>query len=514
MTRMKAGKGLYIALMVFVVAAAVIFSLVDRGEDTVRYHQHLQQPSEEKLGQKPETDELVTHLPIVEIDTKKDGQYQTIPGKAVMDESMNNVIGTAPGENGEREITATIKTFEKEGKWHSAADKADKQSSILVRVRGNSSVAFDKSNYRIKLTQEGDPLSSNDMSLLGMGASSDWALHGPFLDKTLIRNYMWMNISAEVMGYAPNVRFCELIIDGEYKGLYVMMETIEVEEERVKLTPYEAGDPVMSYMVHIEPKAELAKSIENFSFYAKKLEPDRQVEIDYPGEKYLTESVKEYIKTDFSEIEKAIYSGKAGSDSDFYLDFLDEDSFVDYYIIQEFVGNNDMFQASTYLYKDVRGKLTIGPVWDYNNVLDNYTNVMPAEGFLLSQNGFYSQLMKSERFVNKVISRYRELRKGVLSEEHLKSYIAETEAWLGSAVDRNYEVWGYTWDWKNIPMYERRRPDAGSEATFDDVNPSSYEEATEQMTDYMVSRGRWLDEHIESLKQYCRVSKNANTVLY
>ncbi len=514
MSNVRTGKRLYIGLTACVVAVAFVFHYVDGGEDTARYHQHLEQPGEEELGEKPQSDGLVTHLPIVEIDTTKDGVYQMIPGKAILDEQMNTVIGEETGEHGETEITARLKTIEKVGQWHDSQANADKESDILIHIRGNSSRAFDKSNYRIKLTEDGNPLVSKKLSLLGMEASSDWVLHGPFLDKTLMRNYMWMNLSAEIMGYAPNVRFCELILDGNYMGVYVMMESIEVSEGRVNLTRYEAGDPVMSYMVHIEPKAELLKSVETFSFYAKKLEPERQIEIAYPGVSYQTEAVKEYIQADFSEIEQAIYSNEAGSDPDFYIEYLDESSFVDYYILQEFVGNNDIFQASTYFYKDVRGKLHIGPVWDYNNVLDNYTTVMPADEFLVSQSGFYSQLMKSERFVDRVIARYQQLRKGVLSEEQLRAYIWDTEGWLGTAVERNYTVWGYTWDWSQIPMYERRRPDAGSDETFADVNPASYQEAIEDMIGYMVRRGDWLDAHIDSLRQYCQTSKNADTVLY
>lgn len=514
MIAVQKSRLIYAGVILCLLAAAALFTVLDGGEDTVRYHQHLQQPSESELGEKPESDGLVTHLPILEIDTTKDGERQKIPGKAILDAQQNMVIGEETGENGETEITARLRSIEAEGEWHDSEDEADYESDILIHIRGNSSRAFDKSSYRIKLTEDGNPLQKQSLPLLGMEPSADWALHGPFLDKTLIRNYMWMNISAEVMGYAPNVRFCELILDGEYMGVYVLMETIEVSESRVNLTPYEAGDPIMSYMVHIEPKTELDKSLETFSFYAKKLEPKRQLEIAYPGAKDLTEDVKRYIQADFSEIEQALYSDEAGSDPDFYLEYLDEQSFVDYYILQEFVGNNDMFQASTYFYKDVRGKLHIGPVWDYNNVLDNYTTVMPAEGFLLSQNGYYSQLMKSQRFVNKVISRYRQLRRGLLSEEYLRTYIQQTESWLGSAVERNFTVWGYTWDWTQIPMYERRRPETGSGETFADVNPASYGEATEAMVNYMVRRGKWLDAHIESLRQYCQTSKNAETVLY
>ena len=113
-----------------------------------------------------------------------------------MDEDMNEVIGAVTGDDGETDIEARIRTVEKEGRWHSLTDESDMESSMLIHVRGNSSRAFDKVNYRIKLTDEDDPLKSNDMPLLGMEKSSDWALHGPFLDKTLIRNYMWMNISS------------------------------------------------------------------------------------------------------------------------------------------------------------------------------------------------------------------------------------------------------------------------------------------------------------------------------
>ncbi|HJA68194.1 MAG TPA: CotH kinase family protein [Candidatus Mediterraneibacter cottocaccae] len=321
---MKRNRLIYAGVTVCVLCAAVLFTVLDGGEDTVRYHQHLEQPDESELGEKPESDGLVTHLPIIEIDTTKDGVYQKIPGKAIMDEQQNAVIGEETGENGETEITARLRTIEAEGEWHDSEGEADNESDILIHIRGNSSRAFDKSNYRIKLTGDNDPLQKRSLPLLGMEKSADWVLHGPFLDKTLIRNYMWMNISAEIMGYAPNVRFCELILNEKYMGVYVLMETIEVSESRVDLTQYEAGDPVMSYMIHIEPKAELDRSVETFSFYAKKLEPERQIEIAYPGRQDLTREVKEYIQADFSEIEKAIYSDEAGSDPDFYLEYLDD----------------------------------------------------------------------------------------------------------------------------------------------------------------------------------------------
>ena len=109
-------------------------------------------------------------------------------------------------------------------------------------------------------------------------------------------------------------------------------------------------------------------------------------------------------------------------DLDSCWEYLDLNSFVDYYILQEFLAVNDSFSASTYFYKDVRGKLHIGPVWDYNNVLDNFFTDLPESGFLLAQKGWFGQLMESERFVERVIDRYQELRAGILSDEAISGY--------------------------------------------------------------------------------------------
>ena len=179
---MRAGKGLYISLTAAILAVSLLFSLWDPDSSTVRYHQHREQSDEESLGAKPESDGLVTHLPVVEIDTSRNGQKQTIPGKAVLDDMMN-VVGESRGENGETEIRAKISTIEKEGEWHDSNGEPDVESDILIHVRGNSSRAFDKSNYRIKLIKNSTSSEKQELSLLGMKKSGDWILHGPFLDK-------------------------------------------------------------------------------------------------------------------------------------------------------------------------------------------------------------------------------------------------------------------------------------------------------------------------------------------
>lgn len=486
---------------------ALWFQSVDGGTDYVRYHQHLEQPSEAELGICPVcggTAELCTHLPIINIETGG----QKIPGYPVADE-LGTVAYYETGDNGEEEILVQFSTVSEEGVYHHPTDAPTQTGQALFRIRGNSSRWFSKSNYRLKLVEDDNPELETKQSLLGMTAGTEWSLHGPFLDKTLMRNYMWMNLSAEIMGYAPNVRFCELMLDGEYQGVYVLMEMISVDDGRVDITRYEDGDPITSYLVRIEPKTNPLKVLDNFTLYTYRMEEERHLELLYPGLIHQSQQVKDYVQTDFSEIEKMLYSADMVNGTADWQSVLDINSFVDYYILNEFLAINDSFTASTYFYQDVRGKLCAGPVWDFNNVLDNFFLSVPRREFILSQRGWFSQLMQDEDFVEAVISRYRELREGALSEEYLLTYVDQVEEWLGSAIDRNYEVWGFSFDPNQVSSRERRRPEIGSDLTLEELNPGSYEQAIDWMEDYMIDRGRWMDEHIESLRQYCHPSKGA-----
>lgn len=514
---MRKSLKVYLAGMAGIALAAAVFNFAQNNQAVVRYHQHLEEPvPAEACAETHDDGEFCTHLPIISIET--DGQ--TIPGKAIMDEN-EEAIAYETTESGETEITVTVTTYEKTGVYHHVTDEADQTSQASFRVRGNSSRAFPKSNYRIKLT---DDSGENDRSLplLGMTSGSEWALHGPFMDKTLLRNYMWMNLSAEVMGYAPNVRFCEVIIDGEYQGVYVLMETIAQGEGRVELTEYEDGDRAFSYIVRINKNTKLPgdnavdRFLNTFAYYTMRLEPLRQMELLYPGSSHQTDEVKSYVASDLSEIKRYLYSQDMVKDPDSIWDYLDMQSFADYYILQEFLAVNDMFSASTYMYKDVRGKLHIGPAWDYNNALNNFFVDLTDAGFLLNQKGWYDQLMKSESFVNYVISRYRHLREGVLSQESIESYTYEVCAWLGPAIDRNFEVWGFSFDSSQLKSYEGLRQNAAGSSNAgksdEELNARSYEEAIEMMLEYADDCGDWMDNNIDSLLQYCHASKNANDV--
>lgn len=478
------------------ILAAALFS-VNWDTGKVRFHQHLSSArQEEKETSSIEWEEFTSHLPIIEVNTKG----QEIPGNWILDEE-GIAIDVELAENGEEMISVRVRVVDSpKGKNH-PEDEATIESDALFRIRGNSSRNFTKKSYLLKLTELSG--TENPQKMMGMGAHDTWALYGPFLDKTLIRNYMWMNISGEIMGYAPNVRFCEMFLDGSYQGLYLMMETVSRGTQRVNLTAYTPGMTYTDYIVRVDKANGDVRDLEIFSEYTMRLERSShnqtKLSVVYPGDSVLNDKICHYIEKDFSRFEKALYSSDYKDPIDGYSRYIDVDSFVDYYILQEFLCNNDMCNRSSYLYKDRLGKIHMGPVWDYNNVLDNYIRLdLDSSEFLFTDRLWYDRLLTDEAFNRQVRKRYKQLRKTFLSEEYLMNYIDETVAYLGDSIERNYQVWGYSFDAENLSSRERLSPI--------ERNPKSYEEAVEDMKTFIRERGRWMDANIDALAQYSHPS--------
>lgn len=498
--------------MVGMLLAVLLATALGQEETVLRVHQHLTARGPD-AGCDCDGTELCTHLPLLIIDTGG----QEIPGEPVLDEKGER-LGYSTTADGSTEIWAKLSVIDGEETNHHPSDEPTMESDLLIHIRGNSSRYFDKKNYRLKLRTAAGSETPNDLSLLGMAPENDWALHGPFLDKTLVRNYMWMNISAEVMGYAPDVRFCEVILDGDCIGVYLLMETIKEDEYRVDLSDYQEGADRTSYLLLLD-QAEEAAFLNNYTQYTYKTEFSvpydnptvvseySAYQVLYPQVEFQTPEVMDYIQRDISRVERGLYSSDMVAGIYDYASELDVDSFVDYYILQEFLLNNDAFTHSTYLYRDVRGKLTIGPVWDYNNMLNNYIVSFASDGLYLANRGWYGELMKDEAFVERVLDRYAQLRQGCLSDEYLLNYIDQTIAYLGPAIARNDQVWGYSYDPEQLDNYQRRRPDPGQ--SLESVNPGSYQEAVDWMKSFLLERGAWLDENLVSLRQYCHLSRNA-----
>ena len=472
-----------ITLAVAFVMIVLICYLTKEPEDrSVRYHQHFEAVVPESCSHSDGT--FCTHLPLIEIYTP-DGV--DIPGKAIVSEN-GSVIGFEQTPDGKDEIVARIEVTGKDGVNHHVDDTPELISDAIVHVRGNSSRTFDKLGYSVDLIKKDG--TDNDVEFMGMDAHSEWALHGPYLDKTLIRTYMWYNIAGEIMDYSPNVRFCELMINGEYMGVYVAMEKITAGENGARLNLYKkAKDKEFhGYMIKLDSPSDIPyKNINNFSTYTNMAE--KTISIVYPKGKNLTPELADEIARDFSVFEKSLYSYDYDSDVYGYEKYIDVDSFVDYFLINEITVNYDAGGRSTFMYRDINNLYKMC-IWDFNACCGNYIRDVSSKTFFLTERTWFSKLVTDEDFTDKVIERYYYLRQNYFSNEYLMNYIDKTVKYLGPAIDRNFEKWGYTFDEDFQMLYPKSR----------DLH--SYDEAIEQYKSFIVERLSWLDENIETLRSY------------
>lgn len=483
-------KIVMIFIIIFMFIASILLYNFDKKEKNFRYQQHIEDAKDIVINK--ESDIIETHLPILSITVDK----ENIPGEIIRDSNGNEVGKTLTNE-GNTMILGEMQVYDSDD-TNTIHDSAKISSSILLRYRGNSSVSFSKKGYLLKLINEDG--SDNEQQMLGITKNNEWVLHGPYLDKTLMRNYMSYNIGAMIMGYAPNVRYCELYVNNEYQGLYLLCESISRSKSRVNISKYDSRASEFGYILRIDKDEDSIRDICTFSEYTHTSEIGTGLSIVYPSKNMINENIKEYIESDISEFERALYSYDFNDPAKGYKNYIDVDSFVDYYVYQEFMEINDTGNRSTYLYKEKGGKIVMGPIWDYNNSLNNYFTELDSEEMQYTDILWYSQLLKDKDFVDRVVNRYRDLRKTVLNEEYLLNYIDSVRNYLGDAIDRNFEVWGFSFDVSNLSDREKLYPESR--------NISSYDEAIKQLKDEIVKRGRWLDDNIDTLYQYCQDSKN------
>lgn len=390
----------------------------------------------------------------------------------------------------ENKIWATLSVLEagKEEQTRSVMETPDYQAPITIKYRGASSYSqFDKKQYRIKFYKKEGGSNAKNYEFLGMGANSEWVLNGPFLDKTLLRNRLVYQLGREMFEWAPDTRYAEIFLDGEYQGVYLATEPVTNGESRLRISEFGLLSGETSYLVKRDRVNTEADPLEVYGKVGGKTNNDLYIE--YPGPGKLTGRQRDWIVKDISDFERALYSDRFADKQTGYEKYIDVGSFVDYFILNEVVMNNDAGNLSTYTYKELGGKLQMA-IWDYNNCYDNYQWFSENfTEFFMADSPWFSRLLLDRRFVDRVMARYQELRKGTLSEKHMYALIDAYQEELGEAVERNYAVWGYTFF---SPLL-----------SGDGRDSSDYEEAIEQLKNAISKRFEFLDGHMADLYEAC-----------
>ena len=367
----------------------------------------------------------------------------------------------------------------------------DFDGSITIERRGNSSQWQGKTPYRFEtVDDEGE---NSNIELLGMPAENDWALYAPWQDKTMIRNVLTYQLSNEMGRYASRSRHVELYLNDEYRGIYVLMEKIKRDGNRVdisKLNPDEiTGDDVTGGYIL---KFDWFYTGDNIGGFES--EYDNMIyNYHYPKPSDIVPEQEAYIEEYINEFETIMMGTDYTNDSTGYPSMMNVESFVDFILLQELAKNVDAYRLSTYIYKDkesVDNRLTAGPVWDFNHGFGNcdYGETWEVDNWLLEYNpeggdqmAFWWELLWEDlAFQHKAAVRYTELRQTIFSEEHIYSIIDSIADYLGPAVDRNFARWPLlgNYIWPNYYVFD------------------TYEEEIDYLKSWTAQRLAWMDSDI------------------
>lgn len=392
----------------------------------------------------------------------------------------------------DREIWSEVTIINNANRNNHIDDKPKATAAATIKYRGSSSYAiFDKMQYRIEFKEEYGDEDNKNISVLGMEPGSDWVINGPFLDRSLVRNRILFEISRKLLPWAPDTRYCEVFVDDDYQGVYLMVEPVTNETGRLNLTDFGLVSGQTAYVL----KRDRNDTEENVisTYGSENGLTKKQLSISFPTPGRLTDSQRQWIQNDINEFERVLYSDKFDDPKYGYSAYIDVNSFIDYYIINEFSLTTDAGYLSTYMFKEIGGKIRL-TVWDFNNAFNNYMwSVKEYDKFYVAESNYFNRLFQDRAFADAVVKRYKELRNGILSNENLFEVIDNNSSYLGSAIDRNFDIWGYT-------FYEHL---LSKDESGNSRDPESYQEAVEQLKDSIVKRGNFLDDNIQDLYKYC-----------
>jgi len=340
---------------------------------------------------------------------------------------------------------------------------------ISIEIRGNSTLGVDKRSYNLETQDEtGGNLNT---SLLGMPAENDWILNATYFDRTMIRNPLMHKISELSGEYAPRFRLCELIVDGHYRGVYLLMEKIKRDANRVNVGHLAATDialPAISGGYIFETQN---SNIKEFKYPESDVMMPEQL-------KYITDyftQTRNYIKTGFRTDSAALAS------------HIDIRSFIHMFMVQEISRNKDAYNYSMFYYKDKEKPLFSGPVWDFDWSLGNDAAVSASYKYWLPYHpDLWNPLFMNKSFRYWLKQEWTSLRADKLSDTNLLSFIDSMASQVDTTIQkRNFRRW----------------PELGRVIWLEPTSITqrkTYQSEVDYLKNYLVKRLAWMDSTINT----------------
>ena len=378
------------------------------------------------------------------------------------------------------------------------------KANIGIEFRGSTSFRIsDKKSFGIETWDE----AGNDIntSFFGFPEEEDWVLIGHVVsvnqnatfDRTLMHHHLGYELSRSIGRYASRSKYVELEINGEYLGVYMFMEKLKRNKERIPLKKLEPTDTdsesiTGGYILKIDKTSggdidnigqplsyfennwqddarynernsfrsvyDINRQIINFPAYGQPYHSSQFLETyflyEYPKPDIITDDQKSYIQTYINEFEQALLTDNFSTEERTYTDYIDVNSFVDFFLLNELVRNIDGYRLSTYLTKDRGEKLKMGPIWDLNIGYSN-PDRLPFDDWVINYNLYVNQdawmvpfwwprLLEDPQFKAAIKTRWTALRAAELQTGMVLGKVTEISNYLQSnrAIERNLNKWG------------------------------------------------------------------------
>lgn len=427
-----------------------------------------------------------SNLPIVLINTN--GQAIDVDNKITADMA---IVYNGPGIRNHVTDTAT----EYDGK-------------IGIEYRGNYSLSLPQKPYAFELRDSAGL--EIDSSLLDMPAEHDWLLLANYNDKSFARNLLSFHLYDTMGHYSVRSRFVDVVMNGEYQGIYMLAEKIKRDANRIdiaKMLPTDTAGLELSggYVFKVDYWDNLNSWQSNFSPIGF---PGLDIHFVYyyPGFDVIAASQREYLQNFVNELETALYSSYYSDTLYGYRKYISERSFLDYFIVNELARNVDGFKKSRFFFKDkdhpdgTYSKLHAGPVWDFDWAWkDMWSGSEDGSGFMYGEvaqdvnaPGWYIRLLQDTLFANALMCRYEDLRRTILDINYLHSQVDSVAAVVAESQNWHYQVWGHLGLATGTPEVQ--------------APAQTYSEEVQRLKDWITRRITWLDANMPGTLNACSMT--------
>ncbi len=371
----------------------------------------------------------------------------------------------------------------------------DYDGNISIEIRGSTSQQYPKKGYGLE-TQDSIG-NNNNVSILGLPVENDWILYGPYPDKTCIRNMLTFHLSRRMGNYAPRAVYCELIIDGDYRGLYMMMEKIKRDNDRVDVAKLDSTDITGiditgGYIIKVDKTTGSLVDTWPSPYNSEVL-----FQYHDPAPDDLLNVQKTYIQSIVSEFEDALWGPNYADQTVGYHALINKVTFYDFFILQELGRTVDGYRSSSFLWKDRDdiwgGLLHAGPMWDFNLSYGN-ADYCDADGttgwqyefdlvcpwFTSSVPFWWGKMLEDTSYQNGLRCRWDMLRDGPLHTDSINYFIDSVATYIEEARIRNFTRW----------------PIIGVYVNWNGYVGATYEQDLNYLKSYIETRSMWMDANI------------------